>query len=780
MTFIRRALWVWVVVFFAVTQNLSAADESVSPEPKKKDIPTIDSFAPKTAQVETVADSLEYSRDQKKVIAKGNVVIKYGNTQLTADYAEVETESKKAYAYGHVIVFQNGRESTKTDEIFYDFDTDVGSAPKVRHIVPPWYMRADDVQQRGRGVKVACQAGFSTCNMEEPYYELRAKKMTIYEHDRVVAQNVTLYIHKIPVFWLPYIVVPVDWFEVPVAASAGYYSRWGYYMLVQKRLKFTPEIGGKLYVDWRSKRGFASGFDMDYNYGARAQGLINTYLAFDDMAPDVNNQEPFSNTRYRNRGRISWRHRTEFDDYSYLLLRYNRLADEFFLQEFFQKEFRNEVEPQSFVTVTKNGERFGFFATAQKQMNRFEQIVEKLPQARFDWRDQPLLKIPGTDLESFYQGDFSGAAFNKVFGRQDSRHNAVNRFDSSHEFTLPMGWRDIRLTPVGNWEGTYYSRTLQKDGAEMRSIVRGGADLRTHAYKIYPWSLEKFGMEINQVRHVIEPSVNYLSTWSTLSTEKLTDFDHRDLIDSSNIVRLGLENRLQTKRVVRGRVQRVDFVSLNTYLSYQGNTSSKIKTGIFAPFDDGKSEATFTLWSQEVVLRPYNWLQYELRLDEDLRRNKVRAMTQDIKFYPAERMKVIFGHRLMDDFNTLTSVNQFVFDGTFTLNDLWDLGGYIRWNPKANSDNLEEWQVKATRRLACEWVLDFGYNVRNSDIQNNNHTLFFDFYLSPVPGLNLKTGPNRASFGPPVIGDTVAGANAAYDIGASASDSRGGMGFNRR
>jgi hypothetical protein len=610
--------------------------------------------------------------------------------------------------------------------------------------------------------------------MDEPYYEVRAKKMIIYERDKIIAQNVTIYIQKVPVFWLPYIIVPIDWIEIPISVSAGYYSRWGYYINTTKRLKFTPNVGGKFYADWRSKRGFGSGLDLDYDFGPRARGLLETYLAFDQMAPDPNDQDPFSQTGYRNRGRITWRHRTDFDDYSNLLIRYNRLADEYFLQEFFQKEFRNEVEPQSFMTFTKNSEKYGFYLIGQKKMNRFDQVIEKLPEARFNWRNQPLYKIPNTNWMTFYENEASFANFYKDYGREAGAKESTDRFDMNHALYLPLGWNDIKLMPAAGWEQTYYSRTMKGASHQLRSILRGGADLRTHAYKVYPVSFNKMGMEINQIRHVIEPNAQYESTWSTLSTEKLTEFDTRDMIDSSNKVRLGFENRFQTKRVVRGKVQRVDFVSLNTFMTYDLDPQGKMNTGIFAPYNNGKaSSSEFTLFSQEVVVRPYNWLQYELRGDHDLMRNKLRELTQDVNVQVAKDVRIVFGQRYVVDFLDQSAVNQFVFDGTFTVNRLWDLGGYIRWDQKTM--DLEEWQVKATRKMACEWVLDFGYNVRNSDIQTNNHTLFFDFYLRPFPDMVLKSGGNRGEFAPAPIGDTVAGADAAYSVHQTPYDRREGL-----
>ena len=95
-----------------------------------------------------------------------------------------------------------------------------------------------------------------------------------------------------------------------------------------------------------------------------------------------------------------------------------------------------------------------------------------------------------------------------------------------------------------------------------------GADLRTHFYKLYDVSFEKVGIEVNQLRHIFEPSVAFQGSTSSVDHRKLIHFDQIDNVDDAAKVILGLENRLQTKRIVDGKMQRVDIVSFNTFLFY--------------------------------------------------------------------------------------------------------------------------------------------------------------------------------------------------------------------
>ena len=59
-------------------------------------------------QVEAVADNLQYLKAERKLVGEGNVVVVYGDVELTADRAEIETDTKKAHAQGHVVIHQKG------------------------------------------------------------------------------------------------------------------------------------------------------------------------------------------------------------------------------------------------------------------------------------------------------------------------------------------------------------------------------------------------------------------------------------------------------------------------------------------------------------------------------------------------------------------------------------------------------------------------------------------------------------------------------------------------
>ncbi len=728
---------------FLILSSLSFSIPAFADEPPEtssaRALPVKDKFEEVQPKVETVADTLEYLKQENKVVAKGNVVITYGSQKITADYAEVETETKKAYARGHVIIFSGDTPTAKGEDVYYDFNTDSGSFPQGTILAYPWHCKAQQIDKQNATTSVATDTAFTTCKGENPPYEIHAKKVTIHQDDKMVARNVTIYSLGKPIFWWPYLVIPLQQKNAPLQVSAGYKSEFGAYIETSKGFSITKNIYGKLHFDWRARRGFGGGADLNYNFGKFGHGLIKGYATQDKRAPSPGLEDPFSEREDRARGRLSWWHRTDLDEYSNIQLRYHRLADEYFLQEFFQKEHRSEVEPSSFVTLTKNGERYGALIHATKKMNSFESTVERLPEVRVNWKNQPL-----GNKGLYYENETSYANLEKTLRR--SRYSEdVNRADHWSEISYPFKLNDFKVTPYVNSRGTYYSRQRDEGDDTFRMVGGAGVDIRNQYYKTYESTFDKWGVEVNRLRHVMEPVLAYNAVRSTVSDETLHRFDHIDTIDDADVVTLGLENRLQTKRVINGRTHRVDIVSYNTFLNFSPNPHN-VEKG-----------ASFTTLEQELTLRPYNWLQFQVRAEYNFLTSELSVFNQDLLIHATDKLYLIFGHRYITDIpdQEIEGSTQFIFDGHYKLNEYWNLGGYIRWN--AEGAQIDEWQLMATRDMYC-LLFDFGYNVRNSQIADSNKEIFFQLRMKQYPQINLKSG-SRSSFSPPRIGETVAGAN---------------------
>ncbi|MBI4711316.1 MAG: LPS-assembly protein LptD, partial [Candidatus Omnitrophica bacterium] len=189
----NRKAGIFALVFLAFLSlpSVFASEDTQASTPAKesaktssRDLPVQDIFDTSSAKVEAVADSLEYSKDSGKMIARGNAVITYQGTRILADYAEVETDQKKAYARGHVMIFKGNEPRLQGEEIYYDFGNHTGSFPNARAMNEPWYARGEDIQQVREGVAKVQEGSVTTCNLEKPHYEIRCKKATLYVNEK--------------------------------------------------------------------------------------------------------------------------------------------------------------------------------------------------------------------------------------------------------------------------------------------------------------------------------------------------------------------------------------------------------------------------------------------------------------------------------------------------------------------------------------------------------------------------------------------------------------------
>lgn len=723
---IGRIIFIFMLCCFALGNLYAAQDESVKKTVLSQEKP-----------IEAVADSLEYVRGKKKIIAKGNVVVSYKNMRLIADYAEINTETKVAVAKGHVTVFQGPNKTLSGDTCVYNFENQTGSFPKGRAFSYPWYAFGQEINQVSKDKIVIEEGSISTCDRPDPHYTVHAKKVLFYPDDKIIAYNITVKILGKTVFWWPYLIVPIDVEDWPFQITPGYSSEYGWYVLTSKGITLTKNIKGRAHLDYRSKKGVGGGVDLHYDYGRFGSGEIKAYATQDDDKPDPTKDKPFEDREDESRGRFTLKHRTDFGDYTNLIVYWNELSDEYFLQDFFEREFRKEVQPRSFVLFTRNTENYGLYAEFRKRTNRFYTVLERLPEIRFDWNKKRLF-----NTNIYYESKTSFAVFNEKFARSALDHDVV-RFDTFHEFSYPKRIKFLEFVPFINFRETYYSKNAFGKEHLTRFAYGQGIDVSTRFYKIWDDEGKFLGMDFNGVRHVLEPSIRYNSIREvSFSPSTLQHFDEIDEIDDLDQITFGIENRIQTKRMVGGRMQRIDVISYNTYLLYEFNEETI-----------GGSKVT-TL-RQEIELRPYDWLAMEASADYDVDSDQFTSAEFDLVL-EKEPLNLMVSHRFINDDSHLYSGScQLAFDIEYKINELWKVGGFALI--EFDDSQIEEWEIRAVRNLHC-WELLFGYNVRKSERESTNKTFFVELTLKAFPKYPLKSG-NRASFARPRIGRYVSGSN---------------------
>lgn len=700
--------------------------------------------------VEVVADSLQYAKEEKKIIAQGNVLVIYKGMKLQADQAEVYTDTKVAHAQGHVTVFE-GASTISGEKTDYDFEHYKGSFPQGTVYQDPWYGYSETVEQVSKNRINTTKTSVTTCDLERPHYELCSKNVTVYPDDKIVLRNVTFRVLGKPYFWLPYLTIPIDKNHALFEARTGYSDNFGFYFLAAKEMSLSKNVKIKPHVDFRSKRGVAYGLDSMYWIPNFGRGKIITYLTSDKRAPhQVEDGENLVRNRSREtRYRFSIRHRTDFDPDTNVIVNWHELSDEWLLQEFFQREDRREARPRSQVVATHVKNDYAFFTEVVKRTNRFWPEIEKLPRVHFTWKNQPLFD---TNLLYKHETEFANFQRFRSIGGTNNTNTVSNegedtvRFYTNHAFQYPFRIFDgrVKVTPYGGGQVAYYTKGRDSRKGMSRFLMNAGIETRTRYQKTFDTSMNFLGIDINKLRHIVEPVARYDSIpIDTTDHNKFYQMDSVDAMHRHDIVRFGFENRLQTKRHPDGDQsvwQRVDVVSYSTYLNYE--------------FGDGRDGgSTMTDWENKASLRPYDWLTLQGRAIFDFTLQDFREVFYDVVLNPKnERVRLVLSQGYFShdpQYGDTSRTNVIAFDSTIKLNERWKIGGYAR--AELQTKKVEEWEVRFIRDLH-DFILTFGANVRNSKFQEGANTEFFvSLRMVAFPEVAFDVG-NRSTLPDPRVG----------------------------
>ncbi|MBP5787263.1 MAG: LPS-assembly protein LptD, partial [Kiritimatiellae bacterium] len=403
------------------------------------------------------ADDLGFDHARSVVLARGHVRVTRGAEWGTCASAEVDQRAQTVRAKGN-IELHYGDNVWKGDEATYNFRTGEGDFGSFDLFVPPWHVTAGKSRRVSETMVELEDAMLTSCDPENPEYSVRAGRASL-ESNRVVrARNVRFHLGPVPFFWFPYAKGDVRDFA-HFEFTPGYRSKMGAFLLTTYHYPLDDTWSTHTHVDLRSKRGVALGEDLEWkDPGGAYQGQLRLYWA--------NDREPWSNDAQRaereeliedNRYWVRLLDRHNLSDRDYLISTLNYVGDPWMLNDFFDDEYRKNVQPENRVTLTHRGDRFTAGLELNTRLNDFYGNVNRLPEASLDFNRQQIFGSP-----FYYEGENSASYLERVYpDRQTgSEDYDVFRVDTRHQITLPFqAFGFLGVVPRAGYRGTYYDKT---------------------------------------------------------------------------------------------------------------------------------------------------------------------------------------------------------------------------------------------------------------------------------------------------------------------------------
>ena len=488
-----------------------------------------------------------------------------------------------------------------------------------------------------------------------------------------------------------------------------------------------------------------------------------------DSSPGTNKTSLYRAPINADRYRVTLQDRTYFTEDIYTTVNINKLSDKRFLQDFDQPAFRENANPDNLIAVTKWDEDYTLTLIARDQINEEFDGTERLPEIALDMKRQPLFKTP-----LFYDSDSSAGFLRRNFSK-DSDFPDYNTFraDTYHQLSFPGTYFGfLSFIPKAGVRATYYnhsgfteeisstrtvttpgvngapstSRTvtdidqlLHRGGSLFRAAVTGGFESSFKVSKAYE-GVQSRRWGLDGMRHVVQPYVNASFVYTDKDPGSILQFDRFnrstqlapidfpqfntiDSLDNWSIIRLGVRNRLQTRR----DNDTLNWFEIDTFFDVN------IDRPNFGKFDVVSDTGTFSNVFNRLTWTPLPWMNFQLDSQLPLLDSGFTEVNPSVNVMLNKNAAISLGQRYLDGNKQFANSNLLSVGGYYRVNDNWALSFRDQYEV---ADSVLENQVYQVHRDLSSWVASVGVSVRDNK-GVNDYTVLLTFTLKDLPNVRL-------------------------------------------
>jgi len=503
----------------------------------------------------------------------GDVVIYYRNYIVHADSATYNDGTSEIDAQGHMMIdggpddehFEADHGTINADADTGDFFDVVGTLgvernPRGRLVFTapnPFALTGREVVQLGQGKYKVIHGTMTSCRLPKPDWRILSQTISL-NNGVAKTSNGFFEIFHMPVMYLPFVTHPVNeeretGILLPVIGNnttKGFLLGEGVYMTLGRSADLT------IASQYWSKRGWAPNGMFRYRGAGEDFANIHFHSLLDRGLPLSNGtRENQGGIDVSGDGRYDFStHTTGVVDGDYLSSYVYRLV----FEEDYAIAINSEVKSQIFATHEDHD------VWTSLRMNRYQDFqsasvvgdevrILHLPEIDVDSADR---RLGGAMSVSPVWWGFSGSA--GALSRYDYpsfRTSAeVPRVDFYPRVSMPLHFDGWTFRPNAAFRETWYGKSqfpaeldqipVVRGAGTPRSDVEAGFDFRPPALErdfSEPWLAHLLG---GDVRHTIEPEVDYRYVTGINNFRQILRFDDTDVASNTNELEYGLTQRL--------------------------------------------------------------------------------------------------------------------------------------------------------------------------------------------------------------------------------------------
>ncbi len=368
---------------------------------------------PKELKIDNKGGKIE--GDPKTGVHLGGPIKVVGDNgmEMFSDTAVLDLKLKTVTLVGNVTVYQGDTMQRGTKAVYF-YERKFLDTTELRASVDPLLLESGKftVEQRGdKQVFVGRDAGITTDDTEHPDFWFRGKKTTIYPNDRVVFNNLRLYVGDVPVFWFPYLSQPLD-AELGYHFIPGARSTWGPFLLntygIMLGGKTDPDTGEKKdawllsrwHMDLRASRGVGTGVDFADPRIDEKKGEISGFGAYylNDMNPSATRSGIPRGYVDEDRFKLQLKHRWTADfekDVDWRIdTNITYLSDRHYIEDFEMDRYQTDPEPDNTVGIYRRDDSSLLSVLMRFRVNDFYRSDTRLPEITYDRARAPWFGLP--------------------------------------------------------------------------------------------------------------------------------------------------------------------------------------------------------------------------------------------------------------------------------------------------------------------------------------------------------------------------------------------------